>query len=145
MTGIRGVWLQEAGGANLFTVVSIIQQYPGHATQVGMVAGQCAVGATNGRFVVVDDDDIDPANLQAVIWAICTRSDPARSMQLIRRSFSSPIDTGVLPGEIHNSRMMIDACKPYERIRSFLAAVKVDAGRMESAKKKWGFLLNSKR
>jgi UbiD family decarboxylase len=144
MTGIQGVWLHEAGGANLFNVIAIKQRYPGHATQVGMVAGQCAVGVTNGRFVVVVDDDIDPANLQEVVWAICTRSDPARSMQLIRRSFSSPIDTGVLPGEVHNSRMVIEACKPYERIRSFPAVVKVDAERMERAKKKWGFLLNSK-
>lgn len=144
MTGIQGVWLHEAGGANLFSVIAISQKYPGHATQVGIVAAQCGVGITNGRYVVVVDEDIDPSDLQEVVWAICTRSDPARSAQLIRRSFSSPIDTGVLPGETHNSRLLIDACKPYERIHSFPASVKVDAERMESAKKKWGFLLNSR-
>jgi 4-hydroxy-3-polyprenylbenzoate decarboxylase len=144
MTGIEGVWLHEAGGANLFTVIAVKQKYPGHVTQVLTVAAQSAVGITNGRFVIAVDEDIDPANLQEVVWAICTRSDPVRSAQLIRRSFSSPIDTGVLPGETHNSRLLIDACKPYERIHSFPAAVKVDAARMESAKKKWGFLLNSK-
>lgn len=145
VTGIQGVWLHEAGGANLFSVIAISQKYPGHVTQVGIVAAQCAIGITNGRYVVVVDDDIDPSNLQEVVWAICTRSDPARSNHIIRRSLSSPIDTAVLPGEIHNSRLVIDACKPYERLRTFPQAVKVDGERMENAKKKWGFLLGSKK
>ncbi len=144
LTGITGVWLHEAGGASLLSVISLSQKYPGHATQVGITAAQCGVGIRNGRFVIVVDEDIDPSDLQEVVWALCTRSDPARSAQLIRRSFSSPLDTGVLPGEIHNSRLVIDACKPYERIHDFPASLKIDPERSKSAREKWGFLLNSK-
>ncbi|MBI4528249.1 MAG: UbiD family decarboxylase [Deltaproteobacteria bacterium] len=144
LTGIKGVWLHEAGGGSLFSVISVRQKYPGHATQVGIVAAQCGVGIRNGRYVVVVDDDIDPADLEEVVWAICTRSDPERSAQVIRRSFSSPLDTGVLPNAVHSSRLVLDACKPYERIHSFPQAVKTDPERMARARKKWGFLVSPK-
>ncbi len=41
------------------------------------------------KFVIVVDDDIDPRNWSDVIWAISTRMDPARDMQLVE---STPID-----------------------------------------------------
>ena len=42
----------------------------------GLVASQCHAGAYANRFVVVVDDDIDPADMDKVIWAMCTRFDP---------------------------------------------------------------------
>ncbi len=140
--GVKGVWLHEAGGGSLFSVISIDQKYPGHATQTGIVASQCGGGIRNGRFVVVVDDDINPSDIQDVVWTVCTRCDPARAFQMVRRSFSSPLDTGVLPGEVHNSRMIIDACKPYERLHSFPPSLRIDPQRLADARKKWGFLLN---
>lgn len=139
---VKGVWLHEAGGGSLFCVVSLSQKYPGHAMQTGLVASQCSGGIRNGRFVVVVDDDINPADIQDVVWAVCTRSDPARSIQMLHRSYSSPLDTGVLPGETHNTRAVIDACKPYERLNSFPPSLRIDPQRLAEARKKWGFLLN---
>jgi 4-hydroxy-3-polyprenylbenzoate decarboxylase len=40
-------------------------------------------------FVIVVDDDIDARNWEDVIWAISTRSDPARDITLIE---NTPID-----------------------------------------------------
>ncbi len=105
------------------------------------MVSQCGGGIRNGRFVVVVDDDIDPSDIHDVLWAVSTRCDPVRSFQTIRRSFSSPLDTGVLPGEVHGSRMIIDACKPYERLSSFPPSLKIDPQRLADARKKWGFLL----
>ncbi len=70
---VVGVWCHEVGGSRLFNVVAIRQRYPGHARQAGHVAAMCRAGAYTGRYVVVVDDDIDPTNLEQVMWALCTR------------------------------------------------------------------------
>ena len=36
------------------------------------------------RFVIVVDEDIDVSDLQELIWAMLTRSDPATSIDIIR-------------------------------------------------------------
>ena len=41
-----------------------------------MMAAQCHAGAYLGRYVVVVDDDVDITNLNEVVWAMCTRSNP---------------------------------------------------------------------
>ena len=76
---VRGVWYHEAAGAAyLFLVVAIKQRYPGHARQAGLIATECHAAAYLGRYTIVVDDDIDPTNLNEVLWALCTRSDPVQ-------------------------------------------------------------------
>ena len=112
---VKGVWCHPAGGARLFTVVSIKQRYPGHARQAGMIASFCHAGAYTGRYVVVLDDDIDPSNTDDVIWAMTTRSDPQGDIEIIRRCWSTPLDPMIRKGQPPlNSRAIIDACRPYE-------------------------------
>ena len=41
-----------------------------------MVASHCHAGAYCNRWTIVVDDDIDPTNINDVIWAMCTRCDP---------------------------------------------------------------------
>ena len=36
------------------------------------------------KYVVVVDEDIDPTKLDEVVWAISTRSDPARDIDILR-------------------------------------------------------------
>ena len=49
---------------------------PGTRSQAGHILNQCGVGAYMSRYSVVVDEDIDPANLQEVMWAVATRTDP---------------------------------------------------------------------
>jgi 4-hydroxy-3-polyprenylbenzoate decarboxylase len=121
--GVQGVWMHEVGGSRLFNVVAIRQLYPGHSRQVGLVASQCKTGVYIGRYTVVVDEDIDPTNLGDVVWAIATRCDPERSMEIIRRCRSSSADPAISPDikeKDHNptdtftSKAVIDACWPYE-------------------------------
>jgi len=65
---IRGVWAHEAGGSRFWLTVSIKQLYGGHSKQAGYVASQCHAGAYANRFTIVVDDDIDPTNINEVIW-----------------------------------------------------------------------------
>jgi len=64
---------------------------------------------------VVVDEDIDITNLNEVVWAMCTRSDPVTSVDILRRTWSGPLDPIIPPGQKgHNSRMIIEAVRPYE-------------------------------
>ena len=80
---VTAAWAHEIGTARLLLGVAIKQRYPGHAKQAGHIAAMCHAGAYAGRYVIVVDDDIDVSNLEEVIWAMCTRSDPADSIDII--------------------------------------------------------------
>ncbi|MCK4787338.1 MAG: UbiD family decarboxylase, partial [Desulfobacteraceae bacterium] len=84
---VKGVWCPPFGGSRQFVIVSIRQSYPGHATEVGHVASQTRAAAYLGRYVIVVDDDINPYDMDDVMWAICTRSDP-KEIDIIKRAWS---------------------------------------------------------
>jgi 4-hydroxy-3-polyprenylbenzoate decarboxylase len=116
---VKGVWVHQAGAGRTFVVISIKQRYFGHANQVGLVASQVNPIGYVGRYVVVVDDDIDPTDIHDVIWAMGTRSDPKRDMTILDRCWSSRLDTMVTGDALYNSRVVIDACIPYERLDTF--------------------------
>ena len=142
---VRGVWCHEAGYTRAFTVVSVEQTYAGHARQAGYVACQIRPGAGSGRYVVVVDEDIDPSNLGEVIWAICSRSDPATCIDIIRDSLGTPLDpiAGHSVGknllEYTSSRGIILGCKPFEKVvrGEFPRVVEASHETYESVKNKW--------
>ncbi|MEI9477106.1 MAG: UbiD family decarboxylase [Deltaproteobacteria bacterium] len=123
--GVRGVWPHEFGGARQFLAVSIKQEFSGHSRQAAYVASQCREGAYAGRYVVVVDDDIDPTDIKEVLWAMCTRVDPAKDIDFIRKAWSTRLDTMKSEDSVpeadafYNTRAIIDACIPYERRKTF--------------------------
>jgi UbiD family decarboxylase len=143
--GIQGVWSHEAGGGRLWLTVCIKQMYAGHSKQAGLVASQCHAGAFNNRFVVVVDDDIDPANMDEVVWAMCTRMDPRDDVEILRGCWSSPLDPMSYPPEqrTFNSRMVIDACKPWLRRDTFPKVARSSKKLDERIKVKWKQVLPS--
>jgi len=119
--GIRGVWSPpEAAGWGM-TVVSVKQQYAGHAAQVGALAAQCMGGAYFTKYIVVVDDDVDPTDLGDVMWAMVTRSRPAHSIDILRETWSTYLDPSQNPPEIRpwGSKCIINACKEYKYIKTF--------------------------
>jgi 4-hydroxy-3-polyprenylbenzoate decarboxylase len=137
---IRGVWYHEAPGSSyLFLVVSLKQRYPGHARQAGLVATQCHAGAYLGRYTIVVDDDIDATNLNEVLWALCTRSDPEKDIEILRRCWSGPLDP-IIPKDQKgfNSRAIIDATRPFEWIGSFPPVSRSSRELRDRVLAKWG-------
>ena len=116
---IKGVWVHEAGSGRTFNVISVDQQYYGHARQAGLLASQLPPAGYVNRFTIVVDDDIDPSNLHDVIWAMGTRCDPENDIDILRRTWSSRLDPMVAGDELYNSRAVIDACVPLERRNDF--------------------------
>ena len=143
---VRAVWCHEIGGARMLHGIAITQRYPGHARQAGHIAAQCRAAAYAGKFVVVVDDDVDVSNLEELIWAMITRSDPATSIDIIQGAWTSPADPRVTPeqraaGDITNSRAVIDACRPYHWREQFPMVNAPSAEVARKAREKFGFLL----
>jgi UbiD family decarboxylase len=140
---VRGVWMSEIG-LEQFVVVSIKQRYPGHVKQAGLLACQNRPAAFHGRYVVVVDDDIDPSNIEDVMWALATRTDPEKDIDIVRRAWSTPLDTMIRKptNAYFNSRGIIDACKPWEWIDEFPRDIRVSDEWVSKVKDKWGAVLN---
>lgn len=139
---VKGVWCHEIGGTRLFLAVSVKQRYPGHARQTAAVALQCQAGAYLGRYVVVVDEDIDVTDLNEVIWAICTRSDPEESIDILRRCWSGPLDPRLPEGKKgFSSRAIIDATRPYEWKDKFPPVVGASRELIRRVTEKWGDVL----
>ncbi len=136
---IQGVWMHAQAAMWALLVVSIKQRYPGHARQAGLIASQVQGGAYMGRYVIVVDDDIDPSDINDVLWAMGTRSDPARSVQLLHRCWSGPLDAAIPVGQKGlNSRLIIDACRPYEWLADFPREVKTSPALRERLFQRFG-------
>jgi UbiD family decarboxylase len=146
--GVTAAWAHEVGNARLLLVVAINQRYPGHAKQAGHIATMCHIGAYCGRYTIVVDDDIDVSNLEEVIWALLTRSDPASSIDIIRNAWSTPLDPRIEPerkaaGDYTNSRAVIDACRPYHWRDKFPVVNLPSPERRRIALQKFGHLFKS--
>ncbi len=82
-------YLPAEGCSYRVAIVSIKKQYPGHARRIMMGVWSFLRQFMYTKFVIVVDDDIDARNWEDVIWAISTRTDPARDIMLIE---NTPID-----------------------------------------------------
>ena len=135
---VKGVYAPECGGGRMLVIVAIRQRYAGHARQAGFIASQCREAAYMGKYTIVVDEDIDVTNLEEVLWAVCTRTDPATSIDFIRRAWASKAEPMLRPGEpAFNSRAVIDACKPFEWIADFPRVAEADPAYLRELEKKW--------
>jgi len=143
LAGVQGVWVHEFGAGRLFNVIAIKQAYAGHSKQAGMLAASCQSGAYLGRFTVVVDEDVDPSDLFDVMWAMCTRCDPAIDIEIIRNMWSSPLDPVIPPGAkaFRSNRAVIDACRPFERLQDFPKVTRASPEMLARVKEKFAELL----
>lgn len=143
---VAAAWAHEVGNTRLLLGIAIHQRYPGHARQAGHVAAQCHIGAYAGRYVVVVDDDIDVSDLEELVWALLTRSDPAESIDIIHNAWSTPLDPRIPPekreqGNFTNSRAIIDACRPFHWRNEYARVNMPSREESDRARRKFGYLL----
>jgi UbiD family decarboxylase len=118
ISDIRGVYQLESGGSYSLQVISLKPRYAGHARQAAMAAQGSRAGAYMCRFTIVVDEDIDPANIVDVMWAVVTRCEPEDSIDIIRNCWSTPLDPRLPPHkraarDFSHSRAIIDATRPF--------------------------------
>ncbi len=101
-------YLPPEGCSYRMALVSIKKRYPGHAKRVMFGIWSFLRQFTYTKFIVVTDDDINVRQWPDVIWAITTRSDPARDTVMIE---NTPIDylDFASPEASLGSKMGIDA------------------------------------
>ncbi|MEA2642307.1 MAG: hypothetical protein QOF51_3701 [Chloroflexota bacterium] len=140
--GIKGVWKLQGGGTRLITVISIEQQFAGHAKMAGLVATGCGPGAFFGRLTIVVDDDVDITNPTEVLWALATRWDPRTQTDIIDGCWSGNIDPLLSPEkrEAHdftNSRAIFYAVRPFGWKDQFPRVNEVDPAYAKQVRDKW--------
>lgn len=145
VTGVKGVGIMENAGIQTGVIISLKQEYSGHAMQAAMTAIGARSAAYLLRYVIVVDDDIDPTDTREVMWALGTRCDPETSIQIVKGLWGSLVDP-ILPPEKRERRQMdhsaavILACKPYHWMKDFPLSIKTDPELMQKTKKKWAKL-----
>lgn len=102
-------------------VVSLQQKYAGHAAQVLALAAQCPAAAYYTKWVIVVDEDVDPTDINDVLWALSTRCHPADDLDLLRTTWSTGLDPSQFPPEArpYGSKVLINACKPHQHLKQF--------------------------
>ena len=82
-------WLPPEGCSYRIAVVSMKKAYAGHAKRVMMGVWSYLRQFMYTKWVIVVDADIDARDWKEVMWALCTRMDPARDITVIE---NTPID-----------------------------------------------------
>jgi 4-hydroxy-3-polyprenylbenzoate decarboxylase len=102
-------------------VVSLQQKYAGHSAQVLALAAQCPAAAYYTKWIIVVDEDVDPTNLDDVLWALSTRCHPAEDIDLLRNTWSTGLDPSqpVPEARPYGSKALINACKPHRYLKQF--------------------------
>ncbi len=90
-------YLPMEGCSYRVAIVSIRKAYAGHAKRVMFGIWSFLRQFMYTKFIIVVDDDIDCRDWKEVIWAMSTRSDPARDFTLVEHTpidyldFASPV------------------------------------------------------
>jgi UbiD family decarboxylase len=144
VTDVAGVWGFYNG---LLTVIALRQRYAGHAKQALITAAGFRHGDMKTYYATVDDD-IDPTNLDEVLWALCTRVDPASAVDIIHDAWTADLDPRVSPakraaGDLTVGRMLINGCKPFSWRDEFARTNVFSADERRSVETKWRELLEN--
>jgi vanillate/4-hydroxybenzoate decarboxylase subunit C len=93
------------------TIISSRMRFGGFAKTLGMRLLSTPHGIVYPKFIIVVDEDIDPFNLQEVMWAITVRFRPERDLVIIPNAPGSTLDpTSSIRGI--TTKVIIDATKP---------------------------------
>lgn len=120
--GIQGVYAHPAGAGGFgMTVISLEQRYAGHAAQALALAAQVPGGAYYTKWIIAVDEDVDPTDINQVIWAMSSRCNPIDDIDILRNTWSTWLDPTQNPPEKrpYGSKALINACKEHRYLPVF--------------------------
>lgn len=141
--GIRGVYAHPAAASGFgMVVISLQQRYAGHAAQALACAAQVPGAAYYTKWIIAVDEDVDPTNMDEVIWALATRSNPVEDIDILRNTWSTWLDPTQNPPVERpwGSKALINACKEHRYIASFSKRTTVRREVYDALALKWGSL-----
>jgi len=131
-------WLPPEGCSYRIAVVSIKKAYAGHAKRIMMGVWSFLRQFVYTKFVIVVDHDINARDWKDVMWAVSTRTDPARDITVVE---NTPIDyldfASPLPGL--GGKIGLDATNkiPPETQREWGREIKMDEDVIKQVTEKW--------
>lgn len=138
--GIKGVYAYPAGASGFGIVaISIEQRYAGHASQVLALAAQCPGAAYYTKWIIVVDEDVDPTDINQVLWALSTRCNPADDIDVLRNTWSTYLDPTKNPPEDrpYGSKALINACKEHKYLAAFAKRSAIRKSTYERLSARW--------
>jgi UbiD family decarboxylase len=141
--GVLGAYAHPAAASGWgIVVVSMQQQYAGHAAQVLALTAQCPAAAYYTKWIIAVDDDIDPTDFNEVMWALSTRCHPATDIDLLRNTWSTGLDPSQYAAEDrpYGSKALINACKPHRHLKQFPASTLLRREVYERVAARWSEL-----
>jgi UbiD family decarboxylase len=123
-------------------VVSIQQKYAGHSAQVLSLAAQCPAAAYYTKWVIVVDEDVDPTDLNDVLWAMSTRCHPSEDLDILRNTWSTGLDPSQVNPESrpYGSKVLINACKPHRYLKQFPQSTALRRSTYDHVSSRWSEL-----
>jgi vanillate/4-hydroxybenzoate decarboxylase subunit C len=95
----------------LVLIVSTKTRYGGFAKSVGMGVLTTPHGLGYAKIIIVVDDDVDPFNLNQVMWAMSVRANPAGDVMILPNLSENLLDPACQPSGMSH-KMIIDATTP---------------------------------
>ena len=141
--GVIGAYAHPAAASGWgIVVVSMQQQYAGHAAQVLALTAQCPAASYYTKWIIAVDDDVDPTDWNEVMWALSTRCNPADDLDILRNTWSTGLDPSQYPPELrpYGSKVLVNACKPHKHIKQFPQATLLRQSTYERAVARWSEL-----
>lgn len=141
--GIEGVYATPAAlGGYALVAVSVRQMYPGHSAQVLALTAQCPAAAFFTKWIVVVDHDVDPTDFNQVLWALSTRVDATEDLEILRNTWSTPLDPPRFPASErpYGSKVLINACKDYRHYATFPKETRLDRATYDQVCRRWSEL-----
>jgi UbiD family decarboxylase len=138
LPGIKAVHLTEGGCGVLHAVVAVEKLYEGYGKMVGLAVFGCPSGRHIKQVTVVDAD-VDPFDPLSVEWAVSTRVQPHRDVEIVTEVTGIFLDPS-LPAEeqagpARTSKMLVDATR--YNAKSFPHVCLPTAEAMEKVEREW--------
>ena len=120
--GVVGAYSHPAAASGWgMVVVSMQQQYAGHAAQVLALTAQCPAAAYYTKWIIAVDEDVDPTDFNQVMWALSTRCNPSGryrhpAQHLVDRARSQPVSAGGAALRLEGADQRLQAAPAHEKL-----------------------------
>ena len=141
--GIKSVYAHPAAASGWGLVaVSVEQAYAGHVAQTLALTAQVPAAAYYTKYIIAVDEDVDPTDINQILWAMTTRCDPATNIDFLRNTWSTKLDPsqGEPADRPYGSKALIDACKPHRHLDKFPRASQIRRATYEKVAERWNEL-----
>ncbi len=138
--GIKGVYSHPAAAGGFGAVIISMQQmYAGHVSQALSIAAQCPGGAYYTKWIIAVEEDVDPTDMNEVLWAMSTRCNPVEDIDVLRNTWSTWLDPTQNPPEERpwGSKALINACREHRYLHVFSKRTTVRQELYEKIRSEW--------